>query len=196
MAVPAVYRRHDVELESFIMNSRAYMPHALMFVLMIHGPLIPPCPPPTHAHVMHPPPPSWHALLVQVLRYSTSELLATGGFAEVYKGMSHDTGEIIVVKQLARGFTDADILVMEADVAILKELSHPNIVRYLGTDMGQHLSILLEYVPGGSIASLLDQYGVLEDDVAQSYTRQALYGLSYLHTKVWDPPPPLSARCS
>ena len=38
MAVPAVYRRHDAGLESFIMNSRTYKLHALMFVLMIHSP--------------------------------------------------------------------------------------------------------------------------------------------------------------
>ena len=38
MAVPAVYGRHDAGLESFIMNARTYQLHALMFVLMIHGP--------------------------------------------------------------------------------------------------------------------------------------------------------------
>ena len=38
VAVPAVYRRRDAGMESFIMNHRAYLLHTLMFVLMTHGP--------------------------------------------------------------------------------------------------------------------------------------------------------------
>ena len=37
MAVPVVYCRRDAGMESFIMNRRTYLLHALMFMLVIHG---------------------------------------------------------------------------------------------------------------------------------------------------------------
>ena len=115
------------------------------------------------------------------LSYTISKLVGTGAFSEVYLAMSHDTGTLICAKQLAKGCTDFQQ--MEADVAILRQLRHPNIVTYLGVDRGDAFTILLEYVPGGSLESLLAQYGALDDDVARYYMRQATVGLAYLHGK-------------
>jgi len=39
----------------------------------------------------------------------------------------------------------------------------------------------MEYVPGGSIASLLARFGPLKEAVIRQYTRAALSGLAYLH---------------
>lgn len=43
------------------------------------------------------------------------------------------------------------------------------------------LSVFLEYVTGGSIHKLLQEYGPFREPVIQSYTRQILLGLAYLH---------------
>lgn len=43
------------------------------------------------------------------------------------------------------------------------------------------LSVYLEYVSGGSIYKLLQEYGPFKEPVIQSYTRQILSGLAYLH---------------
>lgn len=45
------------------------------------------------------------------------------------------------------------------------------------------LYIYLEYVSGGSIYKLLQQYGQLSEIVIRNYTRQILLGLAYLHAK-------------
>ena len=63
------------------------------------------------------------------LRYSAATLIGTGGFAEVYLGLSHNTGELICVKQLSAGYQVSDVEHMEAGVAVLRELHHPNIVQ-------------------------------------------------------------------
>ena len=76
---------------------------------------------------------------------------------------------------------EKDIRAMEAEVLLLRSLSHPNIVQYLGSDRAERFTILLEYVPGGSIAMLLSQFGALEEEVVKLYVRQALLGLQYLH---------------
>ncbi|KAL0367570.1 UNVERIFIED_CONTAM: Mitogen-activated protein kinase kinase kinase NPK1 [Sesamum radiatum] len=71
---------------------------------------------------------------------------------------------------------------LEKEVNLLKNLSHPNIVRYLGTAReDDSLNILLEFVPGGSISSLLGKFGSFPESVIRMYTKQLLIGLEYLH---------------
>lgn len=45
------------------------------------------------------------------------------------------------------------------------------------------LYIYLEYVSGGSIYKILQEYGQLGELAIQSYTKQILSGLAYLHAK-------------
>lgn len=45
------------------------------------------------------------------------------------------------------------------------------------------LYIYLEYVSGGSIYKLLQDYGLLGEIAIRSYTQQILSGLAYLHAK-------------
>ena len=66
------------------------------------------------------------------LRYSVANMIGSGGFAEVYLGMCHNTGELICIKQLAHGYKESDIEAMESEVALLKNLHHPNIVQVFG----------------------------------------------------------------
>ncbi|XP_073366437.1 mitogen-activated protein kinase kinase kinase ANP1 isoform X9 [Aegilops tauschii subsp. strangulata] len=77
----------------------------------------------------------------------------------------------------------AHIRELEEEVKLLKNLSHPNIMRYLGTVREEDtLNILLEFVPGGSIQSLLGKLGSFPEAVVRKYTRQILQGLEYLHS--------------
>ena len=99
-------------------------------------------------------------------------MLATGGFSEVFLGLSQDTGELICVKQLLASFRESDIALMESEVNVLRDLNHPNIVQYFGTDRQHRFTILLEFVPGGSLADLLAQFGALNEQLIVLYLRQ------------------------
>ncbi|CAL0311415.1 unnamed protein product [Lupinus luteus] len=73
---------------------------------------------------------------------------------------------------------------LHQEVALLSNLRHPNIVRFYGSEMvGDKLYIYLEYAAGGSIYTLLQQYGQLGEPAIRSYTGQILSGLAYLHAK-------------
>ncbi|CAI5493556.1 unnamed protein product [Closterium sp. Naga37s-1] len=104
-------------------------------------------------------------------------------------GLNLESGELLAVKQvlIPSASTTKDkaqeyIKGLEAEVAVLRNLSHPNIVRYLGTAREEEaLNIFLEFVPGGSIASLLNKFGCFTEKVIRMYTRQLMTGLSYLH---------------
>ncbi|KAL2244068.1 UNVERIFIED_CONTAM: Mitogen-activated protein kinase kinase kinase NPK1 [Sesamum indicum] len=122
------------------------------------------------------------------IRWRKGELIGCGAFGRVYMGMNLDSGELLAVKEVAISANSASkktqeyIRELEKEVNLLKNLSHPNIVRYLGTAREEDsLNILLEFVPGGSISSLLGKFGSFPESVIRMYTKQLLIGLEYLH---------------
>lgn len=83
-----------------------------------------------------------------------------------------------------QGRVSEHIRALEAEVEVLRGLKHENIVRYLGTERtSDSMYIFLEYVHGGSIASLLAKFGAFQEAVIRVYTRQILRGLEYLHER-------------
>jgi serine/threonine protein kinase len=123
--------------------------------------------------------------------WTKGELIGIGAFGRVYTALNNETGELVAVKQVSfakdealQGRVSEHIRALEAEVDVLKNLKHENIVRYLGTERtGDALHIFLEYVPGGSIASLLTRFGAFPEPVIRAYTAQLLRGLEYLHAK-------------
>ncbi|XP_030504291.2 mitogen-activated protein kinase kinase kinase ANP1 [Cannabis sativa] len=141
-----------------------------------------------------PPPPSQPASITienaaPAIRWRKGELIGCGAFGRVYMGMNLDSGELLAVKQVliaansaSKEKTQTHLKELEEEVKLLKNLSHPNIVRYLGTVREEDtLNILLEFVPGGSISSLLGKFGSFPEAVVRAYTHQLLLGLEYLH---------------
>ena len=71
------------------------------------------------------------------------------------------------------------------EVSLMQTLMHDNIVRYLDSESsedGTQLRIYLEYVDGGSLASVVKQSGPLSEVVCSNYIAQVLHGLQYLHS--------------
>lgn len=157
-----------------------------------HSPLkenLPPTPPPRDGPPTPPTKSATNKEDAPPFRWRKGELIGCGGFGRVYMGMNLDSGELLAVKQVclpAKGAsnakTQAHIRELEEEVKLLKNLSHSNIVRYLGTATdAEALNILLEFVPGGSIHSLLEKFGSFPESVLRMYTKQLLLGLEYLH---------------
>lgn len=110
--------------------------------------------------------------------------IGAGSYGSVFRALDTETGQIFVVKQAAVEKADTSFREkLEGELKICKGLRHKNIVSYLGHDYdGDALYIHLEYVSGGSVASLLKEFGPFDLELLQNATRGMLKGLDYLHT--------------
>lgn len=117
------------------------------------------------------------------IKWKRGEVIGQGAFGIVYLGLNIESGELMAVKQMSLDeVSSKELSSLENEIQLLRNLRHTNIVRYIGTEVTpSSLSIFLEYVPGGSIKSLIEKFGGLEESVTRSYTRQLLLGLEYLH---------------
>lgn len=111
--------------------------------------------------------------------------IGAGSFGTVYLGMNSFTGELMAVKQVEVPKDKTDTLIFDAlkqEMNLLKNLHHENIVSYIGASTDQQFfNIFIEYVPGGSVATMLNNYGPFEEPLVRNFIRQILQGLKYLH---------------
>ncbi|MBN3324760.1 M3K19 kinase, partial [Atractosteus spatula] len=120
------------------------------------------------------------------IMWTKGEILGRGSYGTVYCGLTSQ-GQLIAVKQVTLDHQDQDSAEREYqklqdEVDLLKTLDHINIVGFLGTSLEQNIvSIFMEYVPGGSIASIISRFGPLPEKVFAIYTKQILEGVQYLH---------------
>ncbi|RCH97480.1 hypothetical protein CU098_005443 [Rhizopus stolonifer] len=113
--------------------------------------------------------------------YQVGNCVGKGQFGSVYRALDLSTGEIVAIKRLylQDGELDTDIM---KEVALLKTLSHTNIIRYLGLVQNQHsINIVLEYAENGSLMSTLKAFGAFPEKLVASFCIKILNGLEYLH---------------
>jgi mitogen-activated protein kinase kinase kinase len=62
-------------------------------------------------------------------------------------------------------------------------LDHSNIIKCHGSESGESLILILEYMPGGSLASLIQMFGPLKENLIRKYLKQIIEALRYIHSK-------------
>jgi len=122
---------------------------------------------------------------VSPLRWRKGEAIGEGTFGVVYKGMNEKTGELLAIKQLCLiDGTNHEVESLQKEISVMWNLVHENIVRYLGTSKTErYLFIILEYVTGGSIASMISQFGPFNEKLIKRFSLHILTGVDYLHSK-------------
>ena len=119
--------------------------------------------------------------------YNVTGLLGTGAFAVVYRLTTKDTGKAYAAKELdKRRFMKNGILDIKFDneLKIMKRLQHPNIVQYFDYhDHRQWIYIIMELVAGGELSAFMNRHHLVQENMAQSITRQMLHALDYLHRR-------------
>ncbi|KAI8645002.1 kinase-like domain-containing protein, partial [Parasitella parasitica] len=113
--------------------------------------------------------------------YQLGNCIGKGQFGSVYRALDLATGEIVAVKRLLFENGELDQEVMK-EVALLKTLSHSNVIRYLGFIQSKHsVNIILEFAENGSLMSTLKAFGAFPEKLVASFCMKILNGLEYLH---------------
>ena len=113
-------------------------------------------------------------------KWTLGSQIGAGSFGVVHIGMNTATGTLMAVKTFKM-----EPSIMEdvrREIELMRSLDHPNIVRYYGAQRNKKsLHIFQEWVPAGSVASMLRKFGPFGLCVIRRYLSQTLSGLAYLH---------------
>lgn len=98
-------------------------------------------------------------------------------------GVDESDGVVFAVKSVENS-SDAFIGCLENEIRILKSLSSPYVVTYLGDDVtvessSVYRNLHMEYMPGGTVTDVVKHGGVN----LRSYTRCITSALSYIHAR-------------
>eukprot|EP00759_Apiculatamorpha_spiralis_P006109 PhF_6_TR13603/c0_g1_i2/m.21769 len=113
------------------------------------------------------------------LEYKVSKegVLGKGTFGTVYKAMNQNN-MIFALKEIP-----AEVAPSSSEVQLLRHLTHPNIVKFLGCrENGPVLEIHMELVNGGSLSGVIRSFKLAETQI-KLYVKDILLGLEYLHSK-------------
>ncbi|XP_075088686.1 mitogen-activated protein kinase kinase kinase 5 [Nicotiana tabacum] len=116
------------------------------------------------------------------------KLLGRGTYGSVYEATNRETGALCAIKEVDLTPDDPKsaecIKQLEQEIRVLRQLKHPNIVQYYGSEiMEDRFCIYLEYVHPGSINKYVREHcGAMTESIVRNFTRHIVSGLAYLHS--------------
>ena len=117
-------------------------------------------------------------------RYRIVERIARGGMGDVFKAEHRSMGRTVALKVINQRLIE-NVEVVERfhrEVRTAARLSHPNIVTAYDAEQAENIHFLvMEYVDGVNLATLVKETGSLSVAKACDYVRQAATGLQYAH---------------
>lgn len=111
--------------------------------------------------------------------------VGAGGMGVVYRAVYTKTGMPCAIKVLSPDVNDSPQVQQrfEREIAILKKLQHPHIVRYYGGGkVGSQRFYAMELVEGGSLEAHLKQHKKLPWEEVLIFSRQIAEALEHAHT--------------
>eukprot|EP01111_Echinosteliopsis_oligospora_P007662 TRINITY_DN22919_c0_g1_i1.p1 TRINITY_DN22919_c0_g1~~TRINITY_DN22919_c0_g1_i1.p1 ORF type:complete len:522 (+),score=105.61 TRINITY_DN22919_c0_g1_i1:533-2098(+) len=119
----------------------------------------------------------------KVGKYVIGDLIGRGGFANVYKALNLESGQVVAAKKFDKSKIAADQEhSIKYEIDLLTRLKHENIVPIIGKDETEHnLYIFMAFMENGSLKSMLTSFGTFPEQLAALFLQQMLRGLVYLH---------------
>jgi serine/threonine protein kinase len=118
--------------------------------------------------------------------YQLESAIGSGGMGRVYRATQISTGRRVAVKLLRVDLdSEQEIrLRFQREIAVMRDLQHPNIVRFLdsGEDNGR-IFIAMEYIDGLELQSIVAKRGALDARIACTIATDVADGLRYIHER-------------
>ncbi|OAY35729.1 receptor-like cytosolic serine/threonine-protein kinase RBK1 [Manihot esculenta] len=115
--------------------------------------------------------------------FSSENLIGKGGHAKVFRGCLSD-GQVVAVKKLVKNEKEEEDRIGDflSELGIIAHINHPNAAKLLGFSIDRGLHLVLEFLPNGSLASVLHGGGdCLEWKKRFKVAVGIAEGLKYLH---------------
>ena len=119
--------------------------------------------------------------------YILGQTLGEGEFGKVKLGWKKDGSVQVAIKLIrleALGTNPNRLPKIYREISILRDLSHPNIVRlHEMVETKAYIGIILEYASGGELFDYILNQRYLKDNSARRLFAQLVSGVGYLHKK-------------
>lgn len=120
-------------------------------------------------------------------RYKIIQEVGRGGTSIVYLAMDIRLNKLWAVKVVKKESITEFAVVKQsltAETALLKKLAHPSLPRIVDMiDDGESFMIIMDYIEGSSLDSILQECGVQSEDTVIDWAKQLCDVLSYLHAQ-------------
>ncbi|KAL4917832.1 hypothetical protein BDW62DRAFT_75619 [Aspergillus aurantiobrunneus] len=120
-------------------------------------------------------------------QYILGQTVGEGEFGKVKLGWKRDGSIEVAIKLIRReslGSNPTRLPKIYREISILRDLSHPNIVRlHEMVETDRHIGIIMEYASGGELFDHILRNKYLKDNAARRLFAQLVSGVGYLHKK-------------
>jgi len=117
--------------------------------------------------------------------YSMKEELGSGAFSTVFRAIKKDTGEVVAIKHISKKDVPSkeDIENLREEVAILRQIHHPHVMRCLGFYSDQkYFSVVTELVIGGELFDRIVEKKHYNELMARDLVKIFLETLDFMHS--------------
>ena len=114
------------------------------------------------------------------------DLIGRGTFSEVHLGIKLKNGKQYAIKSIYKSKviqSVGNLSLVNQEIAIMRQLNHPNIVRLYEVYENQHtIDLVIEYIEGGELLSHIKDIGIYTEADASILIKQLLESLAYCHS--------------
>ncbi|XP_027701594.1 calcium/calmodulin-dependent protein kinase type 1B isoform X2 [Vombatus ursinus] len=115
--------------------------------------------------------------------YDIREKLGAGAFSEVFLAQNRSSKRLVALKCIPKKALRGKEVAVENEIAVLKKVSHPNIVALEDVhESSSHLYLAMELVTGGELFERIMERGSYTEKDASHLVGQVLGAVSYLHS--------------
>ena len=122
----------------------------------------------------------------RVGKYLLGKTLGQGTFGKVKQAVDTVTGQSYALKAMDKAMIIAQNMgdQIKKEIAIMKQLTHPNIVALVEVlSSPTTIYLVLELVTGGELFDAIMEEGSMSEDIARTYFSQLISGLEYCHAR-------------
>ncbi|KAJ4843920.1 hypothetical protein Tsubulata_045280, partial [Turnera subulata] len=116
--------------------------------------------------------------------YVLKSKLGESSVSTVWKAEHKISGETVAIKQVYLSKLNKHLRnCLDCELSFLSSVNHPNIIRlFYILQAGSCIFLVMEYCPGGNLASYIRQHGRVQEKMARSFMQQLGAGLEVLHS--------------